>query len=49
MQKLDDKYFLMIEPNQKGPASVEPINDELTEKVKFIYNCTMMPHGEGMG
>jgi len=35
-------YFLMIEPNELG-SPTEPINDELTEKVKFIYNCTMMP------
>jgi hypothetical protein len=44
MINTSDKYFLQIEPNKDGPATA-PINDELTEKVIFIYNCTVMPHG----
>jgi hypothetical protein len=44
MHELSDKYFLQIEPNQFGPPT-EPINDELTEKVKFIYEHTSIPSG----
>ena len=43
MINLTDQYFMTIEPNQDGLIADEPINDELTEKVKFIYDCTVMP------
>jgi hypothetical protein len=32
-----DKYLLMIEPDKDGKPSEEPIEDELTRKVDFIF------------
>ncbi len=40
-----DKYLLMIEFNEWSRPS-EPIEDELTEKIKYIYERTVMPEPE---
>lgn len=40
MINVTDKYFMMIEPDKIGKPSNCPIEDELTEKVEFIFsNC----------
>lgn len=44
MINTSNKYFLQIEPDKDGPATA-PINDELTDKVIYIYERTVMPHG----
>lgn len=38
MIDLSDKYFMMIEPDKKGKPTVDPIEDELTRKVDYIFS-----------
>jgi hypothetical protein len=38
MINLSRVYLLMIEPDQEGPPSAEPIEDELTKKVDYLFS-----------
>lgn len=41
MIDLSDKYFMMIEPDGDGEPTTEPVDDELTGKVDYIFSkCT---------
>lgn len=46
MIDLSPKYFLMIEPDREGTPSEQPLNDELTERVQYLYSITKT---NGMG
>ncbi|OPX87479.1 MAG: hypothetical protein A4E53_02467 [Pelotomaculum sp. PtaB.Bin104] len=35
---LSDEYFLMIEPDKEGPPLTTPIEDELSNKVDYIFS-----------
>lgn len=43
MIDLSDKYFMMIEPDKDGEPSKEPIEDEITKKVDYIFSKCKTP------
>jgi len=44
MIDLSNKYFLMIEPDKLGIPSDNPTEDEITNKVDFIFSKCINPN-----
>lgn len=44
MIDLSNKYFMMIEPDKEGEPSSEPVEDEITDMINFIYEHTTIPN-----
>jgi hypothetical protein len=38
MINLSEQFLLMIEPDQEGPPSESPVDDELTREIDYIYS-----------